>query len=155
MLKFIYQAIKVVVVAGVLAAGLWFVHSKILGHNRIACVQAQLPEGRVCPETVFGVWKGKDVLWIDARPMDAFERGTVKNARVKALRMDENYNQLLTDAMSEMVNADVIVVFCDKSCTASTDVAHRLKDPNLGIDAEIYVLEGGWEGIDRFQQKRE
>lgn len=79
------------------------------------------------------------VLWVDARPADAFAAGHVPDAvNLKLAAWDADFPGLLKMWQPE----SVIVVYCDdQACGASTAVAERLREAGL---PEVYVLSGGW-----------
>lgn len=128
------------------AALIAFVHTRFAKQQIVLCQQDKLPAHKLCYSTLQQRFAPDDIVWIDARPQDAFERKTI-DAKVYALRMDGNYQSLLSRVMPELLDAKVIVIFCDKHCNASEEIYKRLKDPDLAIDADIFVLEGGWDAI--------
>lgn len=83
--------------------------------------------------------RDRQVLWVDARPADAFTAGHVSDAvNLKLAAWDADFPGLLKAWQPE----SVIVVYCDdQACGASTAVAERLRAAGL---PEVYVLSGGW-----------
>lgn len=161
MLALLNQMIRLALLLGLVVTGIWYAHTHWVGYEKKICNPAQLAKGRVCLKTIMDEWKG-NVLWVDARSQDAFERSTIPDetgARhlasitVIPLRNDSQAQKLLTEAMPYLLQAETehknIVVFCDKSCNAAENIAEKLKDPSLGIDAPIYVLEDGWDSLRR------
>lgn len=160
MKSLLFPFLKLMCAVALVAAGIWYLHSEVLGYKRNICVQAELSEGHVCLSTVMKDWDGR-VLWVDARSQDAFERSTTVDAggvrrlgvggQVLPLRNDLQGETLLAQAMPRFLEAEglKIVVFCDKSCQSADEVAARLRSPDLGIEAPVYVLEGGWDALRR------
>lgn len=145
----VVQLVKLAVLA-VLASGIAFLADwKWLNPGRTApCDPANLPPGHICLATAKETWNDK-IVWVDARSQDAFERGTVKARRVVPLRNDSRAQELLAEAMPALHQAgfeqSCIVVFCDRNCSASTEIADKLK--TFQLQAPIYILEGGWDEI--------
>lgn len=87
-----------------------------------------------------------DVLWIDARSLEAFETASVPGA----LHFDPyDGGATLADVIAAwLVAPRVIVVYCsDAGCGTSREVAESLR--TVLPDAEIYSLKGGWEAFAR------
>lgn len=81
----------------------------------------------------------RDVLWIDARPAAAFERGHVPGA---VLLNEDEWSARLPDALGRWNAGTRVVVYCDGGdCHASERVAARLRDAGI---APVDVLRGGW-----------
>ena len=161
MFSFLFQMLRLALLLALVVTGIWYVHTHWIGYQKIVCDDAALPEGHICLKTVMNDWNSK-ILWVDARSQDAFERTTIPDAdgrrhlaamTVVPLRNDAQAQKLLSEAMPYLLQAGAegqkIVVFCDKSCNASEDIAEKLRNPDLGIDAPIYVLEGGWDSLRR------
>jgi len=142
----IKQLLRILFFSLLLAGAIAVVHTRFAKQQIVLCQQDKLPAHKLCYKTVQQRFAPQDIVWIDARSQDAFERKSI-DANVYALRMDSNYQNLLRQAMPALLDGSVIVIFCDKNCSASEEIYKRLKDPDLAIDAEIYVLEGGWDAI--------
>ena len=86
---------------------------------------------------------GTNVLWIDARPADEFERDHVPGAiSLNEDRWNEGLAQFLTTNWSPEKK---IVVYCSAaSCNLAEDVARRLRE-EAKLPNEIRILKGGWE----------
>jgi rhodanese-related sulfurtransferase len=88
-------------------------------------------------------WKG-DVLWIDARPREQFEKKHVPGA---LLINEQERDALLADAIITLQdNKKPVVVYCDSSgCQASRKVRDYLAQNFPTMD--FYVLRGGWKAF--------
>lgn len=85
---------------------------------------------------------GGNVIWVDARPEEEFEREHVPNA---VLLNEDRWNELLPKMLAAWSPEKRVVVYCSsQSCGASREVARRLRE-EAGLK-NVFVLEGGWEG---------
>jgi rhodanese-related sulfurtransferase len=86
---------------------------------------------------------GANVIWIDARPTDEFEREHVPGAvSLNEDRWGEGLSQFLATQWSPEKK---IVVYCSAaSCNLAEDVARRLRE-EVKLPNEIRILKGGWE----------
>lgn len=146
----IFQALRLFLVAFIVAAFLAYADYRWLEPNRTPpCNQNDLPEGRICLANVLKQWGQSKIVWIDARNQDAFERGTIKNGQVLSIRNDEKGGDLLAKALPILhqagINGKCIVIFCDRSCNAASEIAEMLH--GFQLQAPIFVLEGGWDEI--------
>lgn len=86
-----------------------------------------------------------EVLWVDGRSREAYEKGHYKDA----LHLDPggtDYEEGLTRVLMVWDPAVPVVVYCDDAgCGASRELAKRLRT-ELGVES-IYWLEGGWETL--------
>lgn len=147
------QLVRLGVVIAALAVVLYWVDSAYFAPRRLpACVPSQLPEGRICLETLRTQWRGK-VVWIDARSESDYEVNHLlfKDNRMFPIRSGVHKQELMDAAMERLIEAhergECIVVFCTHECTASTEIAEELRGLGL-IDAPIYVLQGGWAALE-------
>jgi rhodanese-related sulfurtransferase len=86
-------------------------------------------------------WHG-DVLWIDARPREAFDAAHIPGA----LMLNEQAADALMFEHIETLqnNTKPVVVYCDgHACQASRKMAAYLRERLPG--SAIYVLRGGWK----------
>jgi rhodanese-related sulfurtransferase len=83
---------------------------------------------------------GKDVLWLDARPRQAYQREHVPGALSLNL---ENWDEAVPQVLQAWSPGRPIVVYCDSGgCHASKEVAEKLRtEMQLG---NVFVLHGGW-----------
>lgn len=154
MSKIVSQMAVLIAGACILGAILAGIDYFFLAPGRVpACDSAKLKPGYICPEEAQTKW-GTKIIWIDARSMDAFERSTLKvnPARIYPIRNDEKAQELIAAAMPRLHQAgfskECIIVFCDKDCASSADVADKLR--SFGLKAPIFVLEGGWDALKTF-----
>ena len=86
---------------------------------------------------------GPNALWVDARPVDEFERDHIPGA---VLLNEDRWNELLPQFLAEQWSPEKkIVVYCSAaSCNLAEDVARRLRE-EAKLPNEIRILKGGWE----------
>lgn len=155
------QLIRLGFIILALAVVLYWVDAAWFAPRRLpACVQAELPEGRVCLETVRAQY-GDKVVWIDARSESDFEINHLlfNDNRMFPIRPGAQKQELLDAAVERLLEAgekgECILVFCTSDCTSSEDIARELRELQL-TEAPVYVLEGGWDvlkaaGMVKFQ----
>ena len=85
---------------------------------------------------------GANVIWVDARPEEEFEREHIPGA---VLLNEDRWNELLPQMLAVWSPEKRVVVYCgSESCGSSREVARKLRQQaQLG---NVFVLEGGWEG---------
>ncbi len=144
------QLIRLGVIILALAVVLYWVDAAWFAPRRLpACVQAELPEGRVCLETVRAQY-GDKVVWVDARSESDFEINHLlfNDNRMFPIRPGAQKQELLDAAVERLLEAgergECILVFCTNDCSSSEDIARELRELQL-TEAPIYVLEGGWD----------
>jgi rhodanese-related sulfurtransferase len=105
--------------------------------------QSRVAESDFVDVTTARSW-GDNVLWIDARPTDEFDRDHVPGAiSLNEDRWSEGLSQFLASQWSPEKK---IVVYCSAaSCNLADDVARRLRE-EAKLPNEIRILKGGWEG---------
>ena len=86
---------------------------------------------------------GGNVIWVDARPSEEFERNHVPAAvSLSEDRWNEGLSQFLGTQWSPEKK---IVVYCSAaSCNLAEDVARRLRE-EAKLPNDIRILKGGWE----------
>ncbi len=91
---------------------------------------------------------GDNVLWIDARPSDEFERAHIPGA---VSLNEDRWSQGLAQFMGTQWSPEKkIVVYCSAAnCNLAEDVARRLRE-EAKLPNDIRILKGGWEA---WQQK--
>lgn len=146
--QFIRMGMAIVALAFVLywVDATWFAPARLP-----ACVQAQLPEGRICPETLQAKYRDK-VVWVDARSLSDYEVNhlMLSDNRMFPIRKGADLQQLIDAAMERLLaaadNGECIVVFCKGDCGAAEEIAAELRSLEL-IEAPIFTLEGGWDAL--------
>jgi len=84
---------------------------------------------------------GDNVIWVDARPDNEFERDHIPGA---ILLNEDRWNELLPQFLGQWSPEKQVVVYCSaQSCNASREVAKRLREEAQLKD--VFVLGGGWE----------
>ena len=144
------QLIRLGFIILALAVVLYWVDAAWFAPRRLpACVQAELPEGRGCLETVRTQF-GDKVVWRDARSESDFDINHLmfNDNRMFPVRPGAQKQALMDAAVERLMEAgergECIVVFCTNDCTASEDIARELRELQL-TEAPIYVLNGGWD----------
>jgi rhodanese-related sulfurtransferase len=104
--------------------------------------QSRVAESDFVDVTTARTW-GDNVLWVDARPTDEFDRDHVPGAiSLNEDRWSEGLSQFLATQWSPEKK---IVVYCSAaSCNLAEDVARRLRE-EAKLPNEIRILKGGWE----------
>ena len=81
-----------------------------------------------------------EVLWIDARKKEKYEAKHIPNS----LWVDvKNWEEVLSKLFEVFNPGQTIVVYCNKGCSSSKNLAERLR-AELGQE-NIYYLEGGMD----------
>jgi rhodanese-related sulfurtransferase len=104
--------------------------------------QSRVAESDFVDATTARSW-GDNVLWVDARPNDEFDRDHVPGAiSLNEDHWSEGLSQFLASQWSP---GKKIVVYCSAaSCNLAEDVARRLRE-EAKLPNEIRILKGGWE----------
>ncbi len=146
------QLIRLGIAIVALAALLFWADRAFFAPKRLpACVQGELPEGRVCLDTLRAQGLDK-VIWIDARSESDFEVNHIMMAENRSfpIRPGAQFDHQVDAAIDRLVGAgergEVVVVFCTRSCESAEGIATRLRELGL-IEAPVYVLEGGWDAL--------
>ncbi len=135
-----------------LACVLYWADATFFAPKRLpACVQAELPEGRVCFETLAAHGLDK-IIWIDARSESDYELNhlMLSEARAFPIRKGAQFQQQVDAAINRLISAEerdeLVVVFCSQDCTSSEEIAKELRALGI-VSAPIYTLEGGWAAL--------
>jgi rhodanese-related sulfurtransferase len=104
--------------------------------------QARVAESDLVEVETARAW-GANVIWVDARPADEFERDHIPGAvSLNEDRWGETLPQFLASVWSPEKK---IVVYCSAaSCNLAEDVARRLRE-EAKLPNDIRILKGGWE----------
>ena len=114
----------------------------------VICTEADLVEDEVCLQTVLEEWKGENVVWVDARGREQFTKQAVPGAVLINMDPQENFDELVAEAVEQLAMADRVVVYCGaSSCKASKQIVASLKE--TGLVAEAFALYGGVKALKR------
>jgi rhodanese-related sulfurtransferase len=104
--------------------------------------QSRVAESDFVDVTTARSW-GDNVLWVDARPADEFERDHVPGSvSLNEDRWGEGLSHFLANQWSPEKK---IIVYCSAaSCNLAEDVARRLR-AEAKLPNDIRILKGGWE----------
>lgn len=104
--------------------------------------QARVADSEFVEVDTARTWGG-DVIWIDARPTDEFERDHIPGA---VSLNEDRWNEALPQFLAREWSPDKrIVVYCSAaSCNLAEDVARRLHG-EAKLPNDIKILKGGWE----------
>lgn len=84
---------------------------------------------------------GDSVLWVDARADEQFNQDHIPGA---ILLNEDRWDELLPLMLAAWSPDKRVVVYCSsRSCAASHELAHRLREEAQLKD--VFVLYGGWE----------
>ena len=128
------QALLLIVLALVPAIG-----EAIYFRNKVSW-QSPIPASELVTVEQARSW-GDNVIWVDARPDNEFERDHIPGA----ISLNEDrWNELLPEFLGQWSPEKKVVVYCStESCNASREVAKRLRDE--AQLKNIFILDGGWE----------
>ena len=130
-----------------------FITYKVVGppDRSVPCDESSLPEHFVCLATV-REWPENDILWVDARPRENWEKDGVEGSVL--VNDQEDWIDLEMGFMSKIMlePKPFVVVYCNQSgCGSSKYVANQLREKHAGeLGFQVFVLEGG---IDALQQE--
>ena len=128
------QALLLIVLALVPAIG-----EAIYFRNKVSW-QSPIPASELVTVEQARSW-GDNVIWVDARPDNEFERDHIPGA---ILLNEDSWNELLPQFLGQWSPEKRVVVYCSaQSCNASREVAKRLRDE--AQLRNVFVLDGGWE----------
>jgi len=128
------QALLLIVLALVPAIG-----EAIYFRNKVSW-QSPIPASELVTVEQARSW-GDNVIWVDARPDNEFERDHIPGA----ISLNEDrWNELLPEFLGQWSPEKKVVVYCSaESCDLARVVAERLRKEAQVPD--VFVLEGGWE----------
>ena len=102
--------------------------------------QSPIPASELVTVNQARSW-GDNVIWVDARPDNEFERDHIPGA---ILLNEDRWSELLPEFLGQWSSERKIIVYCSaQSCNASREVAKRLRDE--AQLKNVFVLDGGWE----------
>ena len=128
------QALLLIALAFVPAIG-----EAIYLRNKVSW-QSPIPASELMTVDQARSW-GDNVIWVDVRPDDEFERDHIPGA---ILLNEDRWTDLLPQFLGQWSPEKKVVVYCSaQSCNASREVAKRLRDE--AQLRNVFVLDGGWE----------
>jgi rhodanese-related sulfurtransferase len=128
------QALLLIALAFVPAIG-----EAIYFRNKVSW-QSPVPASELVTVDQARSW-GDNVIWVDARPDNEFERDHIPGA---ILLNEDRWTDLLPQLLGQWSPEKKVVVYCSaQSCNASREVAKRLRDE--AQLRNVFVLDGGWE----------
>ena len=151
MRNIIIQFIRLGLVILALGMVLYWVELKWFAPSRIVCDQEQLDaEGKshICWHTLMQKYSKDKIVWIGARPANIIKNGLTKAYTLRPGREQELQYENVQPYIEQAAEDEkrCVVIFCSASCNAS-DQIYRYLTEEKGEDADIYVLEGGWDTI--------
>lgn len=146
------QFIRLGVIIAILGLLLYWFDAAFLAPRRMPpCVQSELPEGYICPDTLMSLPTDSTIVWIDARSLSEYE---VKHMELPTndvfpIRPGAEKDEQIIRAsgrLAQLTEKDYVVVFCSASCTSSREIAAELRELSFS-PAPIFILQGGWDAI--------
>ena len=132
---------------------LYWVECTWFAPARIVCEQDKLDaegKGHICWHTLMQRYAPDKIIWIDARSEADYEKNRLAGTNAYPIRPGVQRDEFFLNVEERLFNAtergECIVVFCTASCTASDEISAYLRDEG-GLDAPVYVLQGGWDTI--------
>lgn len=149
MKKLLLSLVGITVLSGLAAIATW----KIVGppDRGVPCDPESIPESHVCLATVRD-WVADEVLWVDARPRDYWQKDGVAgsilvNDQEDWFEMEEPFVMAVFGDGSKIKSK--VVVYCNQEgCSSSTYVADRLREKHGdAMGFEVFVLHGGVKAL--------
>lgn len=136
-MKVIRQALLLLLLSAGAAVGAFYFHPRA---PALYAFEEPARDDEVTLAQIRERWKG-DVLWLDARPNDQFDRGHVPGA---ALLNEQHFDeQVLAMLDTLQTNTKPVIIYCGgEKCEASRKMRGKLLQI-VSLD-ECYVLKGGW-----------
>ncbi len=140
------QACLIALLAGVVAAAAFQLHPKA---PALYLTQEPLKADEVGLKEIHERWKG-DVIWLDARPRDQFDKAHIPEARL--LNEQEFDNQLLEMLDTLQTATKPVIIYCGgQKCEASRHVREKLM--TMVPLENCFILKGGWPAWQAAQGK--
>ncbi|WP_146855147.1 rhodanese-like domain-containing protein [Brevifollis gellanilyticus] len=143
----LFQACLIVLLAAAAATAAFQVHPRA---PALYAVQEPLKADEVGLKEIQERWKG-DVIWLDARPRDQFDKDHIPNAR---LLNEQEFDTQLFDLLETLQTATKpIIIYCSgQKCEASRHVREKLL-ATVPID-NCFILKGGYPTWQAAQKAR-
>lgn len=131
------QAVVLLVLAAVAAYATHHLHPRA---PALYAVQMPLQADEVTVAQVRERWGGQ-VIWLDARPRDQYEKEHIPGAR---LLNEQEFDEQLLALLDDLSRADrPVVIYCSgQKCEASRHVREKLRTV-VQLD-DCFILHGGW-----------
>lgn len=102
--------------------------------------EAPLMKDEITWEQIQDRWQGQ-VIWLDARTADAFEKGHIPGAR---MLNEQGFNEQLLELLDTLQTSDQpVIIYCGgEKCEASRTIREKLL-PMVALE-NCYILKGGW-----------
>ncbi|TDU72828.1 rhodanese-like domain-containing protein [Prosthecobacter fusiformis] len=133
----VLQAALLVVLAAGAAAITHAVHPRA---PALYLSEAPLREDEVSLKQIQERWQG-DVIWLDARPQEVFEKGHIPEAR---MLNEQGFQEQLLELLDVLQTTDKpVIIYCGgEKCEASRTIREKLL-PLVPLE-HCYILKGGW-----------
>lgn len=140
------QALVIILLAAGAAAAAFQLHPRA---PALYAVQEPLKADEVGLKEIQERWKG-DVIWLDARPRDQFDKDHIPEAR---LLNEQEFDTQLLDLLETLQTATKpVIIYCSgQKCEASRHVREKLLSM-VPID-DCYILKGGYPAWQAAQEK--
>ncbi len=141
-MKSVFQISIIVAIAVSAASITWFLKDPNSKPALIVhCDPATLKPDEICFDQVM-----VNVLWVDARSRDEWQKNGYPNSILWNLDPKEDALKMEADAAMKIGDYKLVVVYCtSQACGTSRDVANRIRKLDFG--PEVKVLRGGYPSI--------
>lgn len=140
------QALVIILLAAGAAAAAFQLHPRA---PALYAIHEPLKADEVGFKEIQERWKG-DVIWLDARPRDQFDKDHIPEARL--LNEQEFDTQLLDLLETLQTTTRPVIIYCSgQKCEASRHVREKLLSM-VPID-DCYILKGGYPAWQAGQKK--
>lgn len=131
------QAVILLLLAAAAAAVTYRAHPRA---PALYLSEAPLAADEISLDQIEEKWKG-GVIWLDARPNEAFEKEHIPGARVLN---EQHFSEQLLELLDVLQTTDKpVIIYCGgEKCEASRTVREKLL-PMVPLE-HCYVLKGGW-----------
>ena len=140
----LYEATLVILIALGLALAAYLIRPRVLplwsakgtAHPSSEGDQGYRP---ITMDQAVALFKQKAALFVDARPLEAFEQGHIQGA----IHLDPYQSDAWAEALMEEYPLDqTIIAYCEgDQCSLSTDLAEKIA--RLGFE-KVFYLKDGW-----------
>lgn len=145
----LFQALVILLLATVAATAAFQFHP---GAPALYAIQEPLKADEIGLKEIQERWQG-DVIWLDARPQDQFDKEHIPEAK---LLNEQGFEDQLLELLQTLQTTDKpIIIYCSgQKCEASRKVREKLLTM-VPIEKETcFILKGGWPAWQAAQGKR-